>query len=198
MSASGVRGASAGFTLMETLVMLVLVSMAATMMFQMLNSYRIAQQRVAAQAGQMDRSSLFEAWLVDGVRGLRAEPAKPFIGSRSGFEGVTLNPLYGSGGAPSVIKWQLRAKADGGQITYAEDGKDRWSMPLRDFEEARFVYFDREGKQHDQWPPAQGLQESLPAGVGFVRGTGAGERVRLGSVLGPLIPRDDPFELEPE
>ena len=198
VSAPRFRATSAGFTLMETLVMLVLVSMAATMMFQMLNSYRIAQQRIAAQAGQMDRSSLFEVWLVDGVRGLRADPAKPFVGSRSGFEGVTLNPLYGSGGAPSAIKWQLRAKAGGGEIAYTEEGKDRWSMPLRDYEGARFVYFDREGQQHDQWPPAQGLQESLPAGVGFVRGTGVGERVRLASVSGPLVVHDDPFELEQE
>lgn len=192
------HAASAGFTLMETLVMLVLVSMAATMMFQMLNSYRIAQQRVAAQAGQLDRTTLFEAWLVDGVRGLRAEPGQPFAGSRSGFEGVTLNPLFGSGGAPSGIKWELRPTSGGGEIAYAEAGQDRWSMPLRDFEGARFVYFDREGKQHDQWPPAKGLQESLPAGVGFVRGTGALERVRLASVSGPLVVRDDPFELEQE
>ncbi len=190
--------ASAGFTLMETLVMLVLVSLAATMMFQMLESFRIAQQRVAAQAGQLDRSSLFEAWLIDGVRGLRAEPGQPFAGSRSGFEGVTLNPLFGSGGAPSAIEWQIRATSDGGDIAYAEDGQERWTMPLRDFEGARFVYFDREGKQHDRWPPAQGLQESLPAGVGFVRGTGPDERVRLASVSGPLVVRDDPFEVEQE
>ncbi len=198
VSATRLRAASAGFTLMETLVMLILVSMAATMMFQMMDSYRIAQQRIAAQAGQLDRSSLFEAWLVDAVRGLRAEPGHPFAGSRSGFEGVTLNPLFGSGGAPSAINWQLRATSEGGEIAYAESGQDRWAMPLRDFEGARFVYFDREGKQHDKWPPAQGLQESLPAGVGFVRGTGADERVRLASVSGPLVLREDPFELEQE
>lgn len=198
MIASRSRAASAGFTLMETLVMLMLVSMAATMMFQMLDSYRIAQQRIAAQAGEQDRSSLFEAWLVDGVRGLRADPGHPFAGSRLGFEGVTLNPLFGSGGAPSPVKWQLRATADGGEIAYAEAGEDRWTMPLREFEGSHFVYFDGEGGQHGQWPPAQGLQESLPAGIGFVRGSGSSERVRLAAVLGPRVVRDDPFELEPE
>lgn len=192
------RRASAGFTLMETLVMLMLVSIAATMMFQMLDSYRIAQQRIAAQAGQLDRSSLFEAWLVDGVRGLRADPGHPFIGGRLGFEGVTLNPLFGSGGAPSIVEWQLQPTAEGGEIAYSEGGQDRWTLALRDFAGARFVYFDREGSQHDQWPPAQGLQESLPAAVGFVRGTGSEERVRLAAVLGPLVVREDPFQLEQE
>lgn len=193
-----VQVSSAGFTLMETLVMLMLVAMAATMMFQMLQSYRIAQERISTQAGQQDRSSLFEAWLVDGVRGLRAEPGQPFTGTRSGFDGTTLNPLFDSGGAPSAIEWTLRSTSQGGEIAYAEAGKERWSMPLRDFDGARFVYLDREGKQHDQWPPPQGLQESLPAAVGFVRGSGARQRVQLASVSGPLVVRDEPFGLEEE
>lgn len=200
LAASGVRrrAATAGFTLMETLVMLMLVSLAATMMFQILESYRIAQQRVAAQAGTLDRSSLFEAWLIDGVRGLLALPEKPFTGSRLEFQGNTLSPLYGPPGAPAAMQWRLRATIDGGEVSYSEDGVARWTMPLRDFDGARFIYLDSDGNQHDRWPPAKGVQEALPSAIAFVRGSGAQESIRLAAVRGPLVPHDEPFELEQE
>lgn len=187
-----------GFTLMETLVMLMLVSMAATMMFQILDSYRIAQQRIAAQAGNQDRSSLFEAWLIDGVHGLLALPGKPFTGSKSEFQGITLTPQFGPAGAPAAIRWQLRANADGGEVSYWEDGIARWTMPLRDFDGARFVYLDSEGAEHEQWPPAKGVEESLPSAVAFVRGAGQKQSIRLAAVPGPLLAHDEPFELERE
>lgn len=187
---------AAGFTLMETLVMLMLVSMAATMMFQILESYRIAQQRIAAQAGSQDRSALFDAWILDGVRGLLALPDKPFKGSKLEFQGNTLSPLYGPSGAPAALRWQLHATADGGEVSYWEDGQLRWTMPLRDFESAHFVYLDEKGDSHDQWPPAKGVQESLPSAIALVRGSGSEQTVRLATVRGPLIPREQPFELE--
>lgn len=200
MNAPGLRNLAraghAGFTLMETLVMLMLVSMAATMMFQMLESYRIAQERIASQAGNQDRSSLFEAWFVDAVHGLLADPAKPFKGSRLEFEGRTLNPLFGPSGAPAAFNWKLRAKPEGGEVSYSEDGVVRWTLPMRDFDGSRFIYFDTDGSQFDQWPPAKGLSQDLPAAIALVRGAGTGERVRLAAVMGPLVPRDIPYTVE--
>ena len=183
-----------GFTLMETLVMLMIVSMATTLMFQMLDSYRVAQQRIAAQAGNQDRSSLFESWLIDEVHGLSPDPDREFKGSASQFEGSTLNPLYGSAGAPSPISWRLEKTVDGGDIEYAEDGEKRWALPLRDFQGARFVYLDGKGVEHSQWPPAKGLQGGLPAAIALVRGKGPSTRVRLAAVRGPLLPIERPFE----
>lgn len=187
-----------GFTLMETLVMLMLVSMAATMMFQMLNSYRIAQQRISAQAGDIDRASLFDAWLVDGVHGLTADPDRPFKGARLEFDGVTLNPLFGPPGAPAQIHWRLHATRDGGEVSYSEDGVARWVMDLREFDGTRFVYVDANGVQHDQWPPAKGVQVALPSAIALVRGGTDGEQVRLAAVRGPLTVSDAPYTLETE
>ena len=42
---------ASGFTLMEMLVTLVLISFATMLMFQMLGSYRLANDRVRSQAG---------------------------------------------------------------------------------------------------------------------------------------------------
>ena len=59
---------------MEMLVTLVLISFATMLMFQMLGSYRVARERVQAQAGLIDRQALFQAWFRDSVHGLYAAP----------------------------------------------------------------------------------------------------------------------------
>ena len=192
------RATNAGFTLMETLVMLMLVSLATTMMFQMLESYRLAEQRIAAMAGGLDRSTLFDAWLIDSVHGLLAVPDQPFTGSRLEFKGHTLNPLFGPPGAPALIHWQLRPGREGGEVSYSEDGLARWTMPVRELEGAHFVYFANDGGQNAQWPPAKGVQQNLPAAIALIRGVGKSQLVRLAAVRGPLVPRDVPFVLEQE
>lgn len=183
-----------GFTLMETLVMLMLVSLAAALMFQMLDGYRVAQQRVAARAAGIDRASLLDAWIADSIGGLVANSTQPFEGSEHEFRGTTLNPLLGSPGAPSDLRWQL--DADG--IVYSESGQERWVLPVRDMDTARFVYLDADGEVHRQWPPARGVQAPLPAAIAFVRGEGDAERVRVAAVRGPLVPVEIPFQLELE
>lgn len=184
-----------GFTLMETLVMLVLVSFVVLLMFQMLGNYRIARERFVAQAGGIDRQALFEGWFSDSVQGLRAMEVAPLQGSATGFAGTTLNPLLASPGAPVAIEWRVGTGEDGVVMHYFESGVERWVLPLRGADDARFVYLDAAGDTHDQWPPAMGVQQALPMGVGLVREGVAGARTQLASVRGPLEPQYAPFEL---
>lgn len=195
-----VGGRAAGFTLMETLVMLVLVSFAVLLMFQMLGAYRIAGERTAAQAGNIDRQGLFDAWFMDSVRGMHALQDQPMQGSKTGFSAVTLNPLYGSPGAPTTVRWELVSKpGEDTVVRYSEAGEPRWQLPLRDAERSHFAYVDEQGEMHDRWPPQQGLQVGLPTSVALLTGGDAVvARLRLASVLGPLQPQVAPFELEQE
>ena len=187
-----------GFTLMETLVMLVLVSFAVLLMFQMLGSYRVAGERIAANAGEIDRRALFDAWFVDSVRGLYPQADTPFKGTATNFSGFSLNPLFAPAGAPVALEWTLEPGLDGQWVvSYAEDGKPRWALPLADTREARFVYLDRDGNPQDQWPPGQGLQVGLPVSVALVQVGATDVRTRVASVRGPLEPLAyNPFELE--
>lgn len=185
-----------GFTLMETLVMLVLVSFAVLLMFQMLGSYRIARERFVAQAGGVDRQGLFETWFADSVHGLRAMDVAPLQGAADRFAGTTLNPLLASPGAPVPVEWRLEDAAAGGVVLhYLEGGTERWALPLRETEVARFVYVDASGATHEAWPPALGVQEALPAAVGLVREGIAGTRTQVAAVYGPLTPQYLPAEL---
>lgn len=188
---AGRRPPAAGFTLMEMLVTLMLISFATMLMFQMLGSYRIANERVREQAGAIDRRALFQAWFRDSVQGLYAAPRLHFVGSREQFSGTTLNPLYAQAGRPTAIEWKLRQAAGGGvEVAYVENGLERWSLPLQGSRAARFAYYTEDWKQRDEWPPALGKvdEEALPALVALVREGEDGENSMLASVLGPLVP----------
>lgn len=195
-----VRRRSSGFTLMETLVMLVLVSFAVSLMFQMLGNYRIAKERVVESSGGMTRRALLEAWFIESVRGLQAIEGLMLEGSRDSFHGVSLGPLLASPGAPTAIGWSLVRDEGDMRIAYAEAEEERWQLPFReDVGSAAFVYLDQEGRTHDQWPPAQGQQSLLPAAIGLVfeRDTPA-ERLIVAGVRGDLEPQlySQVFELE--
>ena len=114
---------TAGFTLMEMLVTLVLISFATMLMFQMLGSYRVARERVQAQSGVIDRRALFQSWMQDSVRGLYITNGLTFAGDARDFSGTTLNPLYGDAGVPTRIAWRLLSDGDGYLIAYVEDGR---------------------------------------------------------------------------
>jgi len=175
----GVR--AAGFTLMETLVMLLLVSLATAMMFQMLGSYRVARERFLIQGEQIDTRELSESWWADSVRGLHPVGSQPLSGTVGGFESVTINPLFGPRGTAAEIGWLLEQDTAGTWVlAYSQDGSERFAVALPEVERARFVFIDSEGAVHDGWPPALGEQ------TGF----------RVASVLGHLVERIDPYEPE--
>ena len=180
-----------GFTLMEMLVTLVLISFATMLMFQMLGSYRIANDRVRSQAGDIDRHALFQEWFRDSVHGLYAAPKLQFVGDPAQFSATTLNPLYAMEGSPTPVEWSLRADQDGAaEIVYSEAGIERWHLPLQGGGEVEFAYFDANWRETDAWPPKLGKvnREALPAVVGLVRRFSDGDRPLLVAVLGPLEP----------
>ena len=185
---------------MEMLVTLMLISFATMLMFQMLGSYRIANERVRSQAGQIDRQALFQAWFRDSVHGLYAAPNLHFIGDREQFTGTTLNPLYGPEGSPSRIGWSLRQAENGvDEIVYTEGGREQWRMPLQGAKEVRFTYFDADWRESPTWPPTLGKVklDALPAIVGLVRVGEDGDRPLLVAVLGPLEPPLRLYGVEP-
>lgn len=179
-----------GLTLMEMLVTLVLVSLATMLMFQMLGTYRIANERVQAQSGVIDRGALFHAWFRDTVHGLYTAEGLVFTGAASGFSGISLNPLYGSEGAPMEIEWRIINAGNALAIAYLEGGRERWQRPLKGSVKSYFVFLDAEGRIHETWPPKLGehVVDSLPAQIALVREDEASEQTMVAAVMGPLEP----------
>ena len=108
--------------------------------------------------------------------------------------GRTLNPVLAPAGSPTPIEWRI--VRDGGEhvLTYTEDGIERWRLPLLAGASAEFVYFSRDGRESTSWPPRSGIQDVLPGSIALVQG----DRAQLATVLGPVNPRIDPFQLETE
>lgn len=185
------HGKSSGFTLMEMLVTLVLVAFTTMLMFQMLGSYRVANQRVQAQSGQIDRRALFQAWFRGSVNGLLAAKDLEFVGTSSSFSGTTLNPLYAPAGAPTAIEWRLVQKDGGAEVVYYENGIERWSQPLDGTRNAYFRYMGvTDEKLQEEWPRKFGKRTpgELPSVVALVRdGQGEAQPI-VAAVLGPLVP----------
>lgn len=184
------RGFNRGFTLMEVLVTLVLVSLATMLMFQMLGSYRIARERVQAQSAGIDRQALFSGWFRASVQGLFIDHGLTFEGRADHFEGTSLNPLYAGAAMPTKVRWELQVEGSQTHVAYVEEGAERWRHPLAGTGPVRFAYLDEAGRRHDAWPPRLGAQDALlPSAVLLLRddaGEGAGSLAA--AVLGPLKP----------
>lgn len=189
---------TSGFTLMEMLVTLVLVSFATMLMFQTLGSYRIAKQRVSAQSGVIDRAALFDSWFRESIHGLHATKRLAFEGDARSLSGMTLAPAFSLAGAGIPMRWTLAEGRQGDwRIRYAEDEKQRWELSFAATRRARFAYLDAAGKMHDTWPPALGLQEQLPAAVVLRQTASDGvERVVVAAVRGSRKPVYAVSELE--
>lgn len=180
-----------GFSLMEMLVTLMLVSFATMLMFQMLGSYRIARERVQGQSGLIDRQALFQDWFRDSVHGLFIAEGLQFTGERTRFRGTTLNPMYAPEGSPTEVQWTIEDEGDRVSIAYVEDGRERWRVRLARADVAQFAYIDEAGKESPTWPPERGLRDarpSLPAVVVLSRTMGGREVLQASAVLGPLKP----------
>lgn len=181
-----------GFTLMEMLVTLVLVSFATLLVYQMLGSYRIARERAMARSGGVDRQVLFESWFRASVQGLFIDNTLSFSGDRTAFSGTTLNPLYAGEGVPVEVQWRLAEREGGGrEIIYSENGSERWRVTLAGAASAYFVYLETSGKPDYRWPleDAPPTPPTLPAVIALVREDEAGtDRALAASVLGPLEP----------
>jgi len=184
------RASRSGFTLMEMLVTLVLVSMTTMLMFQMLGSYRIARERVQAQSGVIDRQSLFNGWLRASVQGLFIDHGLTFAGNETAFEGTTLNALYALEATPTLVRWEVDTSDGVVRLVYFEDGRERWRYPLAGTVSARFAYLDEEGTRHEAWPPKLGKQDALlPSTILLLREDAAGRvQAVAAAVLGPLKP----------
>lgn len=186
-----------GFTLMEALVVLMLVSVVVSLAFEMLGAYRIAKSRVFDTSAATDRRALVETWFADSIRGLVAlEGAMP-SGTSTLLAGVTLSPAMSPSGGPVPVEWELVADLDRVDLVYREHGLERWRVPTRAAPGAAlFSYAGPDGQLTDRWPPALGVQGELPRLVVLaLEGQDGGGQLVVSPRSGTLT-RAEAFELE--
>ena len=156
-----------GFTLLETIVALLISTLAVAMVFQSLHVFALARDRVAAAGATMDRNRLALAWMRESAESLLATDAIPFKGERERWSGVSSAALLTRSGVPEAVQWQL--SGDGAAAAaYRQNRSNKQLVLPMPAGRLHFVYVDAEGKAHRQWPPALGTYPQLPAAIALV------------------------------
>jgi len=175
----------AGFTLVEVLVTLALLSLLAVIVFGSLAQVLGARARLRPYLDRSEETVLVASWFRQTVQALIADydtGKNRFTTTANGFSGLTASPLIGPPGTPTSFSWVL--KYDPGlDVTFLEYGEKpsntmqiaRWSG-----KGAAFSYYGQDQEWRRAWPPpdldASAARVQLP------------QLVRLGGLPGELFP----------
>lgn len=158
------QGRSRGFTLLEMLVVLVLVSLITTVLIQGLAYLLDMRERMGRYLQQSWSAQLQHAWFQQSVRGLvAAHPASgvAFQGAPTAFSGLSLGALTAGAGVPTAIEWRLEHAEGETRLLYRDDNSSDWIITAYPGRLQGFEYWDGKGGRHPAWPPRQ-WQEALP------------------------------------
>ena len=181
-----------GFTLVEVLVVLIMVAMISSVLFQALErAYRL-QERFGTELFNIQQGQMATDWYRQTVQGLypdHADGSNLFRGKDQAFSGLSSNPLGDNYGAPTPIAWKIRSNPQSGmtELIYTEDKRETPVISWRG-KPARFVYIDEQQAPHDSWPPPLGLFPQLPKQIQLQANDAGQSRVIVASPMGPTEP----------
>ena len=190
MRAPGRRGGrrQRGFTLLEMMVVLIVMTLVGTLLIQGLMHYFKARERVAAALTRTHVTSIQQQWMRDllgQIEPAASDKAWYFRGTQTSLAGVTLRSLDQNAGVPGRFALRLEREADGAQVRYYPESalldpdqrsaykipKDAPSWPLLNLPPlSEFRYVDGAGKRHRQWPAPGSLNNQQPRAILIVQG----------------------------
>ena len=155
------RSPAGGFTLIEMLVVLVLVTLIGGIMMSALSQVFDLKQRLAVFLDGSETPGLVAGWFRDTTAGLLpdgATGADRFAGERRRFDGLSTMPLSGPPGVPTHIRWELVYDTAAGRsaLTYAADGRPPLTVASWAGDVGEFRYCDGVRSCGSAWPPAAG------------------------------------------
>lgn len=188
---SAAKRRAGGFTLLEMVVTLVIVSMLVAILMQALSHSLNLRTRLLRLQGEARTDLLQEAWFRETVSAAQAD----LDDASGGMEGkpdelayATPMPLVAAG--MSRVRWWLATDGAATSLHYSDPGAPDLvlvSGPLRD---ASFAYLDHAGQWHDTWKPGPEDPERLPRLVRFEATTAKGKLYWLVPLLADPMPMD--------
>lgn len=185
------RHAAAGFTLLEAIVTLVVVSLLVAVLMQALSHALNLRTRLLRVQAEARTDFLQEAWFRDAVGGAQADfdnALGAMDGSAESLSYATPVPLVAQG--MSRARWWLAGRSGEASLRYADSAVEDLVIvqgPLRD---ASFAYLSRDGEWHDTWRPDADDPERLPRLVRFEATTPRGRLYWLVPLLADPIPKE--------
>ena len=159
-----------GFTLVEMLVTLAVVSLVGALLWQALATAGRLEQQLERTRTLSNDDLLRRAWVEQALAGVmtgaQGDPVR-FRGRRDTLSGYTAMPPWPGSLGPELMTLEIERSGDEAQRLLARrPGRDEplelWRWAGRD---GGFEYLDTGGRWHDTWPPPQGRQPRLPVAV---------------------------------
>lgn len=138
----------AGFTLLEAIVTLVVVSLLVATLMQALGQAMAMRTRLLRFEGESRRAALQEAWFREVTAGLQHDPLDddaPELGRHDQLTYLTAAPLAANG--TSVVRWWV---ADG-SLHYADGATADVVIIRGPLQDAGFSYLDEAGAWREDW-----------------------------------------------
>ncbi|TDK29977.1 prepilin-type N-terminal cleavage/methylation domain-containing protein [Luteimonas terrae] len=178
-----------GFTLLEAVVTLVVVSLLVAILMQSLSHALSLRTRLLRVQAEARTDFLQEAWFREAVGAAQADFDNA-LGNLEGrvdqLEYATPVPLVAQG--MSRARWWISGRGDAQSLHYADSAVADMVIvagPLRD---ARFAYLGLDGLWRESWTPAPDDPERLPKLVRFEAVTDRGVLYWLVPLLADPIP----------
>jgi type II secretory pathway pseudopilin PulG len=166
MAAATTVSRTGGFTLMETLVSLVIVTLAAGLMLQITGHFTRVYDRLLGSGQELAARRRSELWFRDSLAAATPsvrEAEEGYLGTSSELQVTTLAPLARIAGLPTRIAWRVDSDGETDRLVYAEAGGGEWVVldGLR-AGSASLAFVDSEGRRHQRWPVRTEARESPP------------------------------------
>ena len=147
-----------GFTLLEMLVVLLIVSLLTTLLMQGFAYILQLRGRFLTQLSDLQQGTLQEHWFRSSTTALVADypdipDAKIFQGEAKQFQGLTLSALDAEAGLPTPMMWKLVFQEGSTFLQYQHSNGEVWEVSRWLGDSGEFSYFDSAGKWYPTWPP---------------------------------------------
>jgi general secretion pathway protein J len=160
-----------GFTLLEMLVVLVLVSLTSTLIFQGFSYVLHLRSRFLVALDDLQVGMLQTHWFQSSTGGIVADYRDSehiFNGDAHLFSGLTISALDEVPGTPTPFAWQIEQVGETTFLSYRDSQGKSWEISRWLGEAGNFRYMAADGEWHDQWPPQFGLESpQLPTIIVF-------------------------------
>lgn len=174
------RDGAGGFTLIESLVVLMIVAFAATILTDSLSRIFDLRTRLASYLDAAASSRMTLNWLRRSVSGLLpdfADGTIRFLGTATEFSGISLSGPGADPGVPQRVAWRLRPEATTrGVRLETQVGSGPWvAVAAWPEKTGRLSYDGGDGQWVEEWPPsfATPTTPQIPRYIRIVIGSGA-------------------------
>ena len=163
-------GHSAGFSILEVLVVLIIVGLVASSLFEAMTRLNDVRGRLSPFLAESERIGLMNSWFRSAINDIVPDQEygkNIFKGAPRSFSGLTLAPLAGDPGAPSPFQWDLVYDSLHDRTVLRYTGYDKKPIEVRGWhgDKTAFAYLAPDLSWSETWPPGILKTKQLPMAI---------------------------------